>query len=386
MNNNRTFGQKLSAFDCTSSVGLDKLSVICNDFEVDTVVPLDVFGERKKAGQDETTPNMLFKTKDGRPVFGSKACLNTSIANYTFTGNGTLIVNCNPSKVYFPKQAFKYGSKSLTGSWTLVTEAAQLNAVFEAVENDARTHGLNFDFGNSRTFRLDLAKQLEMTRPFSQYIDAFQSLKLKYSKSNNVQHGTQTFQYGSTASNTVVAFYDKLEELLKSEHQRPASSSNYLRSELRILNARTVERLTEARTPNELAKLDNGQRLHVFNDFVSRRLFYGRQVDLFSDEHSLRSLVLHFLKENGSTGKGTFRKVVQTVGVQSICEAVGIERFVQLYATILANNTDTSTETIGRNVRRYRSELYKLMDVAHACWKPIDVAELIEELRTSLVA
>ena len=81
MYNNRTFGQKLSAFDCSTNVGIDKLSVVCQDFEVNSVVPLSVYGELKRAGMGATEPNCLFKTKAGEPVFGSKAILNTEAGN-----------------------------------------------------------------------------------------------------------------------------------------------------------------------------------------------------------------------------------------------------------------------------------------------------------------
>jgi len=380
MYNNRTFGQKLSAFDCSTNVGIDKLSVVCQDFEVNSVVPLSVYGELKRAGMEATEPNCLFKTKAGEPVFGSKAILNTEAGNYTIQ-NGIMTVNCNPSKLFFPAQTFKHGNKLIKGSWQLLTEAGQLQSVIEAVEADAQKHGLCFDFGNSKLFRLDLAKQHEMSRPFAQYIPALESLKMKYTKSNNIQHGTQTFQFGTTASNTVVCLYDKEEELLKAQKVK-SFGSNFLRAELRMLNGRTVRNLTQAQTPNDLVRQEPEQRRTVYEDYLSKRLFYGQAPELFTSEHSLRSLVEHYTAQDT---KRPFQKVVQTVGVQTICELVGIEAFLKLYCSVLTQQGQTTDETISRNLRRYRTELHRLAGVANNLYKPVQVVELLAELRSVLL-
>ena len=394
MNNNRTFGQIVSAsklklpdFDCKQTVGIDKLSVICNDFEVSSLVPFELVAERKKAGQEQATQNKLFDLTNGTPVFGSKAFLNTKTANYSISSTGTLIVNCNPSKVYFPSQHFGSFKRSCVGSYRLVTEAEQLEAVFSAVEDDARSHGLNFDFGNSRTFRLDLCKQAEMTRPFADYLPAFDALRLKYSKASNVQHGTQTYQYGSTSSNTQVVLYDKLEELLKAEKQRLPSSSDFLRAELRLLNAKTVEAMTEARTANALVKLPVDQLNATYNSYLSKRLFGIKQTELFPDEKSFSELVRHFVTEqHRKNGRGAFHQIVRTVGVTGISETVGIERFIQLYGSVLQEVTDGNFDSVNRSLRRYRNELHQLSDTASALYKTVEVVDLLSELRSALVA
>lgn len=380
MYNNRTFGQKLSAFNCLSSVGIDKLSVVSTDFEIENVLPLAIYGELKRAGMEATEPNKLFTTKGGQPVFGSKAILNTEAGNYTIQ-NGVMTVNCNPSKVFFPAQTFRHGSKVVKGSWQLLTEPEQLQSVIEAVEADARRHGICFDFGNSKTYRLDLAKQNEMSRPFADYIPALESLKMKYTKSNNIQHGTQTYQYGTTASNTVVCLYDKEEELLKAEKVK-SFGSNFLRCELRILNARTVRNLSNCQTPNDIVRQEPEQRKQVFEDYLSKRLFYGQAPELFTNEQSLRSLVEHYATEDT---KRPFQKVVQTIGVQTICELAGIEAFLKLYCSVMAKQTNATEESIGRNLRRYRNELHRLAGVSSSLYKPVKVVELLTELREALL-
>ena len=122
MSNNRTFGQTLSApplhllnFDCTEQVGFDKLSVICDDFRVQSSIPFGVQPAPKKAGETEALNRHLFTTEAGEHVFGSKAYMNTDTAQFTLKGDGVLTVQVNPSKVFYPKS-------SGSASYRLVTD------------------------------------------------------------------------------------------------------------------------------------------------------------------------------------------------------------------------------------------------------------------------
>jgi hypothetical protein len=386
MSNKRTFGQLLSApplhllnFDCTERVGFDKLSVICDDFRVQSSLPFGVQPAPKKAGETEALNRHLFTTEAGEPVYGSKAYLNTDTAQFTLKGDGVLTVQVNPSKVFYPKS-------SGSASYRLVTEPDDLSAVIQAVEDEARSNGLHFDFGNSRTYRLDVAKQVTMNRTVAEYQTAFRSLRMKYSKGSSVQHGVETFQYGSAKSNSQVMFYDKLNELLHAEHYRSSGSSNYLRAELRLLNAREVQQRTQARTPNELLKTPTEQLRTVYDDYLTKRIFYSSQSNLFTDEQSLLSLVKHFVTaQYDRSTKGAFKRVVQSVGVATICEDVGIERFIQLFGDVVQQTSTVKSEAVSRSLRRYRAELYKLADTVSALWKPVEVVELIQELRTALL-
>jgi hypothetical protein len=177
-----------------------------------------------------------------------------------------------------------------------------------------------------------------------------------------------------------------LNELLQADSHRPSGSSNYLRAELRLLNAREVQQRTQARTPNELLKTPTEQLRTVYDDYLTKRIFYSSQSNLFTDEQSLLSLVKHFVTaQHDRSTKGAFKRVVQSVGVATICEDVGIERFIQLFGDVVQETSTVKSEAVSRSLRRYRAELYKLADTVSALWKPVEVVELIQELRTALL-
>jgi len=71
--------------------------------------------------------------------------------------------------------------------------------------------------------------------------------------------------------------------------------------------------------------------------------------------------------------------------VQTICELVGIEAFLKLYCSVLTQQGQTTDETISRNLRRYRTELHRLAGVANNLYKPVQVVELLAELRSVLL-
>jgi ribosomal protein L19 len=97
-------------------------------------------------------------------------------------------------------------------------------------------------------------------------------------------------------------------------------------------------------------------------------------------------LVKHFVTaQHDRSTKGAFKRVVQSVGVATICEDVGIERFIQLFGDVVQETSTVKSEAVSRSLRRYRAELYKLADTVSALWKPVEVVELIQELRTALL-
>ena len=108
---------------------------------------------------------------------------------------------------------------------------------------------------------------------------------------------------------------------------------------------------------------------------------------MFPDEKSFSELVRHFVTEqHRKNGRGAFHQIVRTVGVTGISETVGIERFIQLYGSVLQEVTDSNFDSVNRSLRRYRNELHQLSDTASALYKTVEVVDLLSELRSALVA
>jgi hypothetical protein len=164
----------------------------------------------KFAGQDTVNEanNFLFKC-NSEPVYGSKAFLNTDDFQVNINGFG-LGVTFNPSKYLHP--------------FELLTNSDLLTAVCQDVENKLAEACIRLSLNACKVSRVDIAKQSEMPRQVSYYAPAFDQMKFKGVRSNNVNHGAETF---STRNKTVEAcFYDK----------RKAFIINRLENELSILS------------------------------------------------------------------------------------------------------------------------------------------------------
>lgn len=331
--------------------GIDKLVLTTRDFRVSDVTPLNIQPVMKFAGQADVNEggNVLF-TCQGEPVHASKAFLNTEDFTVNFSKYG-MSVTFNPSKVVHESN--------------LLTDAAQLASVTNSIERKLQENCIHASLMGAGVSRLDIAKQSKMPRMVSYYAPAFDQMSFKGVRSNNVNHGAETF---SIRNKTVEAcFYDKQKEL------NPAGMpSDFMRAELRLRNAGGVKRYAGATCMGEVIKMQQEGWNYVYTNYLNRKVFADTSEQLAFDYAGLDALVKHLAEVQD---KGIVSTALSVIGIKEVFDTIGIDRFLASFVPYVD----------ARTIRRHKNKLQEIAQLSSLIGTPVNTLELIQELKTQFL-
>lgn len=351
MNNNRSL-RAINAHS-TQLAGIDKLVLTSGDYRVSDTKPLNILPVTKFAGQEQANEQEYYLfTSKGERVFGSKAYLNTDLFQANINSRG-LSITFNPSKHLH--------------EYELLTDHKALTEVCSHIEQELAKNCIHLSLIASNVYRLDIAKQSEMPRTVGHYAPAFDQLKFKGVRSTNVNHGAETF---SIRNKTVEAsFYDKFKEL------NPAGMpSNFMRAELRLRNSSAVNRYAGAKQLGQVIQMQQEGWKHVYEHYLTKRVFTTQYDQLGFDFAGLDSLVEHLITINPK-GRGHIATAVEVIGVKIIFDEIGVDRFLSAFLPYVDGST----------IRRSRQRLFERATLSKLINEPISTFELISELKTKFI-
>jgi hypothetical protein len=335
----------------TVHAGIDKLMLTTREFSVSSDLDLAVKPFVKLAGQDEAERDAppLYRV-GSKPRYGEGAFLNTEQFNLSINRYGLQLV-VNPSKILHP--------------YELLTKGSELNEVMLTVQSLVGEKNVHLDVTNMLVARLDIAKQATMPRKVADYSAAFDQMKMKGTRSVNVNHGAQTF---SIRNDSVEAsFYDKAVELKMQKF-----ASDFMRAELRLRKGATVKNYAGVKTFEDLVKMDADGYTYVYNNWMKGKLFNSQPEQMSFDFAGLDAMVQTLVEKGNGKTKGNILNAATVIGARTIFDDIGIDRFLQAFEPYYNGST----------LRRAKIKLKQLATMSAMIDRPINTLTLIDELRT----
>jgi hypothetical protein len=203
--------------------GCDKLKLWHRDFAISNSREWAVIPNRKQPGEDKAHCTTLFSDAQGNYIQGERAYVNDE----HFTAevkNGLLFVTLNPSKLYHP--------------FELTADSNQINEAVNRVQGVLKqNYGCEVNLINAGIGRIDITAQAQMNK-----IVPFYDSVIKAAKGSKRAPSTE-YPNGFLIGNAVreLCTYDKgLKNAIDSRQQQPLSS-NFMRSETRLLKSSGVK-------------------------------------------------------------------------------------------------------------------------------------------------
>ena len=202
---------------------IDTLKVYSHDFAIKDGANLIIQPNTIDYSTGDIQEVELFKDGFNRPVYGSKAYVNSDRYNLTIKGMPKGGV-CLFLQMSMPK-AYK-------GENYYPLSDGETQDTLIKVQDDLQDKGIGINLGKSKVSRLDVFKNISASELFSSYVPVFQLLKAK--RQLRRDYGT-TFLWENTRREICV--YDKLIEMENrgiETHRYPANS---IRFEYRLKNS-----------------------------------------------------------------------------------------------------------------------------------------------------
>jgi len=202
--------------------GIDKLHLFTTDFDISSLKNWNHQPNSKKAGEDEIKQTPLTNI-GGEPVNGAKLYANE--LNYVAEiAHGQMHVKFNPSKFYHP--------------YDLITDSDMISNAFEVISKDIKEKlHTEIDLFHTGIGRIDITAQAEMKHPVPNYDNIIRGSKgMKRAPKTEYPNG---FLVGNKTRQ--VCTYDKGLKNEIDKGARSATSTNFMRIEPRLLNAKAVK-------------------------------------------------------------------------------------------------------------------------------------------------
>ena len=313
----------------TNDIGIDKLTLFVKDFGVKSISDCGFLVQPSTIDLSTgcTTDQLLFKDRYGVEVNGSKAFLNTDLAQYTMNGRG-LMIQFNPSKPYHP--------------YNLVSDDRVLGERVQNVFNEIMQKGFNADWKNALLIRMDLAKNVLMDNPVNTYGTAFTWInqkRSKYVRQYPSGYGTSNDSWGAI-------FYDKGEE--SGEYE----GNNLLRGEIQFKRHRKIVDAIGCKYVGQLGSLGMGALKEVYRDTMRDKVLkvseYSNQYTIhYADEINLLKM-LKAKSERTAIGNH-----LQQIGMPNFLEMYGSPK---VYADVL-EKAGFSKMTVSRQMKKIREQI-----------------------------
>ena len=226
----------------------------------------DIFIQQPPCKLNEEAPEgtPLFKTSKGWQL-GNKAYINTDCFNLTFkpvAGKPYAFVQFSIPKVVF-------------GLNTGEVNRRELETALELVESELHDLGVCVSLKDVYLSRIDLFKDAETERPFSEYSPLFDLLEL--SRMQKKDYGT-TYLFSNTVQELCI--YDKNEEIRlkakKAGAEIPELTGNLIRCENRLLSKAKIGKALQIDTAKGL--LDNFDYLREFYNTNVEKFIFIRDI------------------------------------------------------------------------------------------------------------
>ncbi|MEI8059755.1 MAG: phage/plasmid replication protein [Ferruginibacter sp.] len=295
MYNNRDCGNSASDFGC------DKLRVFLNS---------DQFAWKKERLKGWAEKTITSDSGISTEYFYNPPALgfNLDIKKDERTREEYLSISTNPSKILHPFQ--------LTNDSDIITE--HMGKIETHLKKE---FGMEMDMEQAKVSRFDLAHNIELNHPISEYQNVLNSFrgKRQITKTHN-----DTFYWANKTRQGI--FYNKHQELSDAGYTN--IPENLVRMEYRILNGQGIETTFK---DNKLSTilLDGKANIEKYNDYIKDSLFRQQK----TPQPKLDFGEMETMYENAINQYGTkegHRLILESIGIKNLAENGGLTFFNRL--------------------------------------------------------
>jgi hypothetical protein len=317
---------------------IDTIKLRAEDFQIDSSCKIQVQPACFCADTGEVIGETELFRKNGVPVYGSKAFLNTERFHFDINFRGTFI------RTEIPDYYSKNNYYSVSGG-----EFYQFSKL---LEKDLREAGIYTDVERANISRLDLFKNGNMKKEPLYYFPVLRSCR-----------GKRVYKrdYGDTVTflNTQrqACFYDKYNQLASKGVNVSNIPRNTLRAEVRLTNNTVVKRCTGGITNMSELKQYYGTLKKVYEKQLTDMTFrYGtdkpEQLCLFGKDYE----TLSYFKEQSE--RTAFSNWIQSEGILNIIQRYGdIENIRHLLKQVF------SKQAVSRQIKSLEKKVEALRDI-----------------------
>lgn len=311
-------------------LGIDKLHLFAEHFEVSDLTPWNVKPNSKRAGDRDIQLTPLLAVK-GETVYGQSIHIHAPDYVADIKHN-RLHIQLNPSKMFHP--------------YHLVSDADMLAESINRVQQHLREHmQTDVELFSAGMSRLDVTAQAEMSKPVPAYDGVILSVRdMKRAPRTQYPHG---FLIGNRTRQ--VCTYDKGLKHDQDNGVKSPTASKHMRVETRILKPGPLRQYTPFATVADLLAADKRTFSAVYSK-ISADLLRIDQGNMPSmDIYSIADLLRMGIQQHGKTHALWY--VVSTL----MYSADRLPTPGQIYDAykILQSEGVSSTNTANNNVKRY---------------------------------
>jgi hypothetical protein len=349
-----------------------------------TIRPHFVAGISSNANSDGTYDNdpcILWTDTAGRPVYGTKAVLNTE--NYQLT-----IVPCGDhANILIGTSAKAFAENNLD-----LMDKARFRDVTKRIQDELFERGLECDlFNEAHVRRLDVARNADLQHDSTAYIGLYQGYSCAgRSKLRPSMDGDTYFRLGANGWQAVV--YDKGQEQAEksADRKRRLPATKQVRGEVRFLKSKEVAKRFDVKKVHPAALVESGrfdELPEMYRDTMRASMFQSerapRDFMAMNDETvKLWAQVQARIAEMTEPGSAEYYRLVHHA---MMAGAGGLDGARKWYQENCAQG-DTEAET--RRRQRFNADLKRagtLFGASEAESSGFTRDELYNELRDALL-
>lgn len=316
---------------------------------------------------EEKDKYLLWTDKNGHEITGASAFRATDLAIIDIDSRG-LRVQFNPAVVCHKNNFWQ------------IKNSEELNHSFKVVNDIVKDTGISCDFNQAVIYRLDLAKDKEMSERFDSYKRLFCVLNAKRAKPKDL---VESYYFGNGSKQVV--FYDKVHDMIDKKVDISGfgiADKNIMRCEMKLLKKESVAKHSGMVTIEEISKKDSFDMLdgiykRMISDFVFRQKEDFQQLR-FNFENQVE-LLKFYKSKYMRTG---LDKYMAFKGLENILVELGsIENFKQ--ALIEAGYDRTY---VWRRSIKISQEIAAVIDINDKYKEKRTIQSLYDEIYTKLLA
>lgn len=230
--------------------GIDKIAIATKEFRVDANSHLLRVTPHTYAPNDPNPKDeaILFNDQRGRNAHYNHKNFNLDISDLG------LSIHFNPSKCLHP--------------YNLTNDSNEIQQVWDFIRDEAKAAGVLIAPDNElKLWRVDVARNDEMSNPAAFYAPLFQSLRGK--RMHKVEY-SDTYTFRNTARD--IEFYDKTQDVT-AKQPGVMIADNVMRCELRAKNSKSVGSIYKLNDLSTLLKVGEEYRIEKYTTTITNTIF-----------------------------------------------------------------------------------------------------------------
>jgi len=337
---------------------LDTVWLLLDDYTIKdrASIGLDIGG-----GSEDNANKLLFMDKSG-PVLGKKAYVNSRLStggswhfDIKYHGPGAYtMLHFSLPKIHHGDNFYGTGRE---GS----------KAALDMIEKDmVDQFGIEVDLLKARLSRVDMNYNVELDKPFSNYVHLLQALTKSLLA---LDDDLKTYVYRTGSKRRLTVIYDKIKEMAQHIDDLSKYPDYVMRIEPRLQKAQTVKAALGIETMGQLLENDGYNAAKVYMlDTIHKNVFNytpGRMKQLMVD--SLINQAKQFDDE-----RNQWMMFIKALGIKTLIEEGGIDVAKQVARAV---SNDRSYRTRRRDIDKVSTDF----DI-----QSIDIESLYKELKDKI--